>query len=74
MDQAPGVFDQDTDDVLAIDQALDNLRLADPRKAEVVEMRYFAGLSIDQTAAALGVSARTVDTEWRWRGPGCTEN
>ena len=38
----------------------------DERRAEVVKMRYFAGLSIDECAGAIGVSPRTVDSEWRY--------
>ena len=44
--------------------ALDRLALEDPRKAQVVELRFFGGLSVDETAEALGVSARTVHTDW----------
>ena len=51
-------------DVLAIDLALDRLAAEDPRKAQVVELRFFGGLSVDETAEALGVSARTVHTDW----------
>ena len=51
-------------DVLAIDMALDRLALEDPRKARVVELRFFGGLSVDETAEALGVSVRTVHTDW----------
>ncbi len=62
----PQASDQDPAAVLAIDEALQKLEQTDPRRAELVMLRYFAGLSIDETAAALGVSARTVDTEWRF--------
>ncbi len=51
-------------DLLAVDMALDRLALEDPRKAQVVELRFFGGLSVDETAEALGVSARTVHTDW----------
>jgi RNA polymerase sigma-70 factor, ECF subfamily len=51
-------------DVLAVDSALELLAREDPRKAQVVELRFFGGLSIDETAEALGVSARTVHTDW----------
>jgi RNA polymerase sigma factor (sigma-70 family) len=44
--------------------ALDRLAIEDPRKAKVVELRFFGGLSVDETAEALGVSARTVHTDW----------
>jgi len=51
-------------DLLDIDRALDLLALEDPRKARVVELRFFGGLSIDETAQALGVSERTVYADW----------
>ncbi len=52
-------------EILAVDQAIDRLRASDPRKADIVLHRYFAGLSREETAAVLGVSVRTVDREWR---------
>jgi len=51
-------------DLLAVDAALERLALEDPRKAQVVELRFFGGLSIEETAEALGVSPRTVHTDW----------
>ncbi|MGB2986602.1 MAG: ECF-type sigma factor [Phycisphaerae bacterium] len=66
MQEAPAVFDQDPAEVLAIDEALNKLEQIDPRKAEVVMLRYFAGFTVDQCAHALEVSPRTVDNEWRF--------
>ena len=54
----------DAVDVLALDDALARLAALDPRKARLVELRYFAGLSIPEAAAALGVSLATVGREW----------
>jgi RNA polymerase sigma-70 factor (ECF subfamily) len=51
-------------DLLALDDALARLALFDPQKARLVELRYFAGLSIPEAALALGVSAATVGREW----------
>ncbi len=48
-----------------MDEALAKLELENPEAAKVVKLRYFAGLSIDETAEALGVSPRTVDRTWR---------
>ena len=50
--------------MLALDQALDALSLIDDRQRRVVELRFFAGLNIDEAAEALGVSAATVEREW----------
>jgi RNA polymerase sigma factor (TIGR02999 family) len=52
-------------DWLALDDALASLEQHDPELAELVLLRYFAGLSVDQTAEALGVSARTIDRNWK---------
>jgi RNA polymerase sigma-70 factor (ECF subfamily) len=52
-------------DVLALDDALRELAGLDDRQASVVELRFFGGLSVDETAAALGVSPRTVELDWK---------
>lgn len=52
-------------DLLALDEALSNLEAIDPRKAKVVELRFFAGLSLEETADQLAISAETVSREWR---------
>ena len=51
-------------DLVAIDVALQQLATHDPRKAQVVELRFFGGLSMTQTADTLGVSLRTVESDW----------
>jgi len=51
-------------DLLALDDALARLAALDPRKAQLVELRYFAGLTIPEAAAALGVSQATIGREW----------
>lgn len=60
---ASNAFD-DSVDWLALDDALTALEAQDKELAALVGLRYFAGLSVDQTAAALGVSPRTVDRNW----------
>jgi RNA polymerase sigma-70 factor (ECF subfamily) len=52
-------------DVLALDEALEALARIDPRKGRVVELRYFGGLKIEETAEILGVSVDTVKRDWR---------
>jgi len=52
-------------DVEALDQVLHSLAQADPRKARVVELRFFGGLSLGETAEVLGVSEETVTRDWR---------
>jgi DNA-directed RNA polymerase specialized sigma24 family protein len=51
-------------DVLAVDEALQELASFDERSCRVVELRFFAGLNIDETAAALDVSTATVERDW----------
>ena len=52
------------DDVLALDEALTRLAALDPDQARIVELRYFAGLSIEESAAALGISPATLKRRW----------
>jgi RNA polymerase sigma-70 factor (ECF subfamily) len=52
-------------DVLALDEALARLAVLDPDQCRLVELRYFAGLDIEEVAEVLGVSARTVKRRWR---------
>ena len=56
--------DDPADDLLALDAALDALLRFDPTKAEVVKLRYFAGLTIEQTAACLDMSPATAKRHW----------
>src|SRR5262245_6491851 len=51
-------------DLIALDDALERLSSIDPRKARIVELRYFGGLSVDETAEILGVSGITVKRDW----------
>jgi RNA polymerase sigma factor (TIGR02999 family) len=53
-------------DILALDDALGRLERHDPRKARIVMLRYFAGLTAEETAAALDISVPTVEREWRF--------
>lgn len=54
----------DSTDVLALNDALERLAALDPDQARIVELRYFAGLTIEETAEAVGVSPATVKREW----------
>ena len=53
------------DELLELDRALDRLASFEPRRAAVVEHRYFAGLTTEETAVVLGVSTATVERDWR---------
>jgi RNA polymerase sigma-70 factor, ECF subfamily len=52
------------EEILAVDEALNRLAQLDPQQARIVELRYFGGLSAEETAQALGVSLRTVERDW----------
>ena len=52
-------------DVLAVDRALERFAKIDPRKSQVVELRFFGGLSVEETADVLGLSVETVNRDWR---------
>ena len=51
-------------DLIALDDALEKLAAIDPRKSKVVELRFFGGLSVEETAEALSVSPLTVKRDW----------
>jgi RNA polymerase sigma-70 factor (ECF subfamily) len=53
-----------SEQVLAVDEALERLSKLDPQQAQIVEMRYFGGLSVEEAAEALGISPRTVKRDW----------
>jgi RNA polymerase sigma factor (TIGR02999 family) len=53
-------------DLLALNEALDKLEQLDRRKAEVVKLRFFGGLTIEQTAQILGISGSTADNDWAY--------
>jgi RNA polymerase sigma factor (TIGR02999 family) len=60
--QSPG-YDQ-TEEILAVDQVLARLAELDSRQARVVELRYFGGLTVEETAEAMGIATRTVKLDW----------
>jgi RNA polymerase sigma factor (TIGR02999 family) len=66
LDEAQVVAPGRGQDLIALDEALDALAAFDPRKARVVEMRFFAGLSVQEIAAVLEVSEDTVTRDWNF--------
>ncbi|MGI0149728.1 MAG: sigma-70 family RNA polymerase sigma factor [Thermoplasmata archaeon] len=66
LDEISPMIDPPTDDVLELDEALRELEQIDPRKARLVMLRYFAGLTMDETASVLGVSLPTAERDWRY--------
>jgi RNA polymerase sigma factor (TIGR02999 family) len=65
-DIEPILEEENGDRLLALDDALQQLEAADPRKANLVKLRFFAGLTAEQAAAALGVSTSTAEKDWAY--------
>ncbi len=64
LEDALGVFTNPRIDLLALNHALEELGELDPQQGKVVELRYFGGLTIEETAEVMGISAATVKREW----------
>src|SRR4051812_42459167 len=64
-EEALAVSNEPSVDLVALDDALNALESHDPRKSQVIEMRFFGGLSVEETAEALQVSPETVKRDWR---------
>jgi RNA polymerase sigma factor (TIGR02999 family) len=65
LDEGMAVSGKKSPDMVALDDALKELEAMDARKSRIVEMRFFGGLSLEETAEALGISVPTVEREWR---------
>jgi RNA polymerase sigma factor (TIGR02999 family) len=65
LDDVQPAVHQEAAEIVALHEALEALHSVDPRKSTVVEMRYFGGLSIEETAEAMGASVATVNRDWR---------
>ena len=64
LDEGLAVSEDRASDLVLIDEALTRLEQLDPRQAKVVELRFFGGLSVEETAEAMGISTPTVKREW----------
>jgi RNA polymerase sigma factor (TIGR02999 family) len=64
LDEVGNVSDERSADLVALDEALTNLAAIDPRKAQIVELKYFGGMTIEEAANVLGVSTPTVERDW----------
>jgi RNA polymerase sigma factor (TIGR02999 family) len=64
IDEAISLPDRRPIDLVALDEALESLKQVDPRQAKIVELRFFGGLSIEETAYVLNISESTVRREW----------
>jgi RNA polymerase sigma factor (TIGR02999 family) len=66
LDEACAVLEPPSDEVLAVHEALEELEARDALKAQIVLLRYFTGLTMDETATVLGLAERTLDRHWRY--------
>ena len=66
LEEAPAYTPESADDFLSLNDALDRLAGEDPRKADLVKLRYFGGLSVQEAADALGISRATADRYWAY--------
>ena len=66
LDEADAIVTSDATDLIALDEALDKLAHQDSVKAELVKLRYFAGLTVEQAGRVLGISRATADRYWRF--------
>jgi RNA polymerase sigma factor (TIGR02999 family) len=64
-DEREGLSAKEANELIALDGALNRLEVLNPRHRQVVELRYFGGLSVEETAEVLGVSSVTVKRDWR---------
>ena len=64
LDESLGLADVRAADVVALDDALETLAAVDARQADIVVMRFFGGMGVDEVAAVLGLSRRTIEAEW----------
>ena len=64
LDETAQVTEEKTTDLVTLDEALESLATFDPRKARVVELRFFGGLNVDETAEVMGIHANTVIRDW----------
>ena len=65
-EEALAVSEDEADDLIALDAALTRLKKINPRQSDVVECRFFAGMTIEETASVLGLSPATVKRDWQW--------
>lgn len=65
-DVAQLAAEQDSDEIMALEEAMRRFEVIEPRAAEVVKLRFFGGLSVEETAEVTGLSVRTVNREWKF--------
>ena len=66
LEDAELILAEPSDDIIALDEALEKLAIEDPQKANLVKLRYFVGLTIEEAASVLGISRATADRYWSY--------
>ena len=66
LDDGTGLVQLPAENILAVNEALEELEKQDPGKAQIVLLRYFSGLTTAETAEVLGLAERTLDRQWRY--------
>lgn len=64
LDEGLAISDEQSEELLLLDRALERLAEMDPRQSRVIELRFFAGLSVEETAEVMGISPKTVKRDW----------
>jgi RNA polymerase sigma factor (TIGR02999 family) len=64
LDEALAFTPEHSDELLRLNEALDRLAILDPRQSQIVELRFFAGFTVEETAEFLGISPKTVKRDW----------
>jgi RNA polymerase sigma factor (TIGR02999 family) len=65
LDEDLSIASDKLEEVIAMDEALERLDRIDPRQSRIVELRFFAGLNVEEAAEVMGVSPKTIKREWR---------
>ncbi len=74
LDETTALSPERDEDLLAVDEALEKLARIDERQASIVELRFFGGLTVEEVSEVLGLSKRTVESEWTMVVLGCGAN
>ena len=64
LDETPALSGEPSDELVRLDEALSRLEKMDPRQSRVIELRFFAGLNVEETAEVMGISPKTVKRDW----------
>ena len=66
VDVAELASEQNSEEIMALEEAISRFEVLEPRAAEIIKLRFFAGLTVEETAEVTGLSVRTVNREWKY--------